>query len=99
MFTVVANTILAILFLIATMLVYKTQAPWTNAGIRSMIWTVYGLAVLLTVVVPLALERIFNMSPIILCVLVFPYLFWVSGHGKASGETGPAAQNHQNMKK
>ena len=93
----VGNTVVATLFLITTMLVYKAQSPWVNAGIRALIFLVYGLAVLLTVIVPLALEGILNMSPIILCALVFPYLFWVDGHARFSVPAEPGMHNERKM--
>jgi len=80
----VGNTMMAILFAVTTGVVYRAQAPWNDAGIRSLIWTVFGLAVILSVVVPLSLSGTLNMSPIIVFALVFPYLFWVDGHARRS---------------
>jgi len=87
-FMLVGNTIVAILFAVATGLVYRAQAPWNNARIRSLIWTIFGLAVILSVVVPFSLAGMLNMSPVVLCALVFPYLFWVDGHARRSGGAG-----------
>lgn len=89
MFMLAGNTMVPILFLITTMVVYKAQSPWANAGIRALVFVVYSLAVLLAVVVPLALQGLLNMSPIILCVLVFPYLFWLDGHARLSETAEP----------
>jgi hypothetical protein len=80
---------LALLFLITVFVVYKTQTPWANPTVRNMLWTVFGLAFLLTVVAPLTLMKRLNLAPLLLHVVVFPYFFWVYGHARRSE---PAAQ-------
>lgn len=84
------STAHAVLLLLATVFVYKSQAPWTDAPVRALLWTVFGLAVVLSIVIPFVLAGILNMAPIIAYALAFPYLFWVDGHARRSRTPGAA---------
>jgi len=70
---------------------YRTQHPNLRQHYRAIAYLcgfgcfvtlIVLLAVILSVVVPLSLSCILNMSPVIVFALVFPYLFWVDGHAR-----------------
>ena len=72
------------LLLLTTVFVYRSQTPWADAPVRALLWTVFGLAVILSIVIPLVLAGVLNIAPLILYALAFPYLFWVDGHARRS---------------
>lgn len=78
----------AVLLLVTIVLIYKSTAPWTDSTAKILIWTVFSLALVFNVVLPLALAGLLNIPAIILYALVFPYLFWLNaqaGKCTASG--------------
>ena len=80
----------ALLLLVTIVFVYKSKTPWTDGTAKALIWTVFGLALVFNVVIPLALAGRLNIPAIIVYALVFPYLFWLKSQaGKCTASGGP----------
>ena len=67
-----------VLLLVTIVFVYKSKTPWSDSIAKTLIWIVFGLALLFNVVVPLVLTGRLNIPAIIIYALVFPYLFWLN---------------------
>jgi hypothetical protein len=67
-----------ILLLVTIVFVYKSKTPWTDAVVKTLLWIVFGIALLFNVVIPLALAGKLNVPALIIYALVFSYLFWLS---------------------
>jgi len=77
----------AVLLLTAIIFVYKSRTPWTDGAAKALIWTVFGLALLFNVVLPLIVAGRLNIVFLVLYALVFPYLFWLHVQaGKCTAE-------------
>ena len=68
----------AVLLLVTIVFVYKSKAPWTDGIAKALIWTVFGLALVFNVMLPLILAGRLNVPAIVVYALVFPYLFWLN---------------------
>lgn len=68
----------AVLLLIAIVFVYKSKSPWADGTVKTLIWTVFGLALLFNVVIPFAFGGTLIVPAIIVYAFVFPYLFWLN---------------------
>jgi len=78
----------AILLLVTIIFVYKSKAPWSDNVAKTLIWTVFGLALLFNVAGPLLAGRL-NIPAIIVYALVFPYLFWLNGQANKCTPSKP----------
>ena len=89
----------ASLLLATIILVYRSQTPWTEAATKALIWTVFGFALFFNVVLPMVLLGKLNVAFLILCSLIFPYLFWLHTQSKrcmVAGRNGPSSlQRHE----
>ena len=79
-----------VLLLVTIVFVYKSKTPWSDSVAKTLIWTVFSLALLFTVVVPLILTGILNIPAIIVYALVFPYLFWLDSKANKCMAGGPS---------
>jgi hypothetical protein len=80
----------AILLLVTIVFVYKSKTPWADSTAKALIWTVFGLALVFNVVLPLALAGTLNIPALIVYALVFPYLFWLNSQaGKCTAFEAP----------
>ncbi len=77
-FGVILSAGQAILLLVTVLFVYKSKAPWADSVVKVLIWTVFGLALLFNVVIPLVFFGWLNIPACIVYALVFPYLFWLN---------------------
>jgi hypothetical protein len=68
----------AVLLLLTIMFVYKSKAPWKDAPARTLIWVVFGLALLFNVLVPLLFAGLLFIPAIIVYAIIFPYLVWLN---------------------
>lgn len=78
----------AILLLVTIVFVYKSKVPWADSTAKILIWTVFSLALVFNVLLPLVFTRSVNIPAIVVYALVFPYLFWLNsqaGKCMASG--------------
>jgi len=92
-FGVVFSSGHAVLLLVTIIIVYKSKAPWKDTAARTLLWIVFGLALLFNLVLPLVsagLALLFNvvLPPLFMEMLVVPamivypivfaYLFWLN---------------------
>jgi hypothetical protein len=68
----------AVLLLVTIIFVYKSKNPWADSTAKTLIWIVFGTALLFNVVIPLLLAGRLNIPAIIVYTVVFPYLFWLN---------------------
>lgn len=68
----------AVLLLLTIIFVYKSKAPWKDAPARTLIWVVFGLALLFNVLVPLLFAGLLFIPAIIVYAIIFPYLLWLN---------------------
>jgi len=68
----------AVLLLVTIVFVYKSKAPWADNKAKTLIWVVFGVALLVNVAVPLILIGQLNIPALIIYAVVFPYLFWLN---------------------
>jgi hypothetical protein len=81
----------AVLLLVTIVFVYKSKAPWADSTAKTLIWVVFGLALLFNVATPLMLAGRLNIAAIIVYAVVFPYLFWLNVQaGKCTASEAPA---------
>jgi hypothetical protein len=78
----------AILLLITIVFVYKSKAPWADGTVKTLIWTVFGLALLFNVVIPFAFGGGLIIPVIIVYAFVFPYLFWLNAQANKCTASG-----------
>lgn len=80
----------AVLLLVTIVFVYKSKTPWTDGVAKALIWTVFGLALVFNVVLPLVVSGWLNIPVIAVYALVFPYLFWLNSQaGKCTASVTP----------
>lgn len=79
-----------VLLLVTIVFVYKSKTPWSDSTAKTLIWTVFGLALLLNVVVPLLHIGRLNIGAIIVYAVVFPYLFWLNSQASKCTANGPS---------
>jgi hypothetical protein len=80
----------AVLLLVTIVFVYKSKTPWADRTAKTLIWVVFGLALLFNVATPLMLAGRLNIPAIIVYVVVFPYLFWLNVQaGKCTASEPP----------
>lgn len=81
----------AVLLLVTIVFVYKSKNPWADSTAKTLIWVVFGLALLFNVATPLMLAGRLNIPAIIVYAVVFPYLFWLNVQaGKCTSSESPA---------
>jgi hypothetical protein len=68
----------AVLLLVTIVFVYKSRTPWADSTAKTLIWVVFGLALVFNVAAPLLLAGRLNIPFIIVYAVVFPYLFWLN---------------------
>ena len=80
----------AVLLLVTIVFVYKSKTPWADSTAKTLIWVVFGLALLLNVVTPFMLAGRLNIPAIIVYAAVFPYLLWLNVQaGKCTASEPP----------
>jgi len=80
----------AVLLIVTTVFVYKSEAPWADNRVKNLIWVVFGVAFLSNVVVPLILLGRLNIVAIMIYVVVFSFLFWLNAQaGKCIASEPP----------
>lgn len=80
----------AVLLLATIVVVYKSEAPWTDKLAKALIWTVFGLALVLNVVLPLAFAGRLNVPATAVYAIIFSYLFWLDAQaGKCTAPGAP----------
>jgi hypothetical protein len=77
------------LLLVTIVAIYRSKAPWASATVRSLIWTVFVIAFLGNVGVPLLKGRLV-IPAVILYALLFPYLFWLHWRSNQANAAEPA---------
>ena len=77
-----------VLLLVTIVFVYKSKTPWSDRIAKNLIWTVFGLALLFNVIVPLLAGKL-NIPAIVVYALVFPYLFWLNSQTSNCMVSGP----------
>jgi hypothetical protein len=75
---IVLSSTHAVLLLVTIVLVYKSKAPWMDTTAKTLIWVVFGLALLFNVVVPLLIIGTLNIPALVIYAIVFPFLFWLN---------------------
>jgi hypothetical protein len=80
----------AVLLLVTIVFVYKSKAPWIDRAAKTLIWTVFGLALLFNVVVPLLLTGMQNIPFLIVYGVIFSYLFWLNSQANQCAVDKPA---------
>ncbi len=94
----------AVLLLVTIISVYRSKAPWKDTRARTLLWTVFGLALLFNLLIPLlaaGLARVFDVAlpqlfvemliipASIVYLAVFAYLVWLNS--QANKCTAPEA--------
>ena len=80
----------AVLLVVTIVLVYKSKAPWADNRVKTLIWVVFGVALLCNVVLPLILLGRLNIPAIIIYAVVFPFLLWLNAQaGKCAVSEPP----------
>jgi hypothetical protein len=80
-----------VLLIVTMVFLYKSKSPWTDSTAKTLIWVVFGVALLFNVVTPLMLDGRLNIPVIIVYAVVFPYLFWLNMQaGKCTVSEPPA---------
>jgi hypothetical protein len=77
-FGLIASATHTVLLLVTIILVYKSKAPWKDTPAKTLIWVVFGLAVLFNVLIPLLFAGMLLIPLIIVYAIIFPYLFWLN---------------------
>lgn len=78
----------AAILLVTIVFVYKSKTPWADPSAKTLIWIVFGLALLFNVVLPLVLTGTTNIPAIVIYAVVFPYLFWLNSQaGKCTASS------------
>lgn len=72
----------ATFLLITIIVVYKSKEVWTDTIAKSLLWTVFSLALLLNVIAPYLLSGAINGPHIVIYSVVFSYLFWLKSQTK-----------------
>jgi uncharacterized membrane-anchored protein len=67
-----------VLLLVTIVFVYRSKAPWIDRRAKNLIWTVFGLALLFNVFVPLVRAGSINIPFLVVYGIVFPYLLWLN---------------------
>jgi hypothetical protein len=75
---VLLSALHAVLLLVAIVFVYKSKAPWADSTAKTLVWVVFGVALLFNLVIPLLRAGRLNIPAVIVYALVFPYLFWLN---------------------
>ena len=82
----------AVLLLVTIVFVYKSRTPWADITAKTLIWIVFGLALLFNVATPLMLAGRLNIPAIIVYAVVFPYLLWLNVQaGKCTASVPPTS--------
>ena len=80
----------AILLLVTIVFVYKSKTPWADSTAKTLIWVVFGLALLSNVASRLMLAGRLNIPAIIAFAVVFSYLLWLNVQaGKCTASEPP----------
>ncbi len=87
---VMLSTTHGILLLITIVAIYKSRTPWSDSLIKTLIWIVFGLALLFNVMVPLVFAGRLNIPPIVVYAVVFSYLFWLNAQATKCTVCEPA---------
>jgi hypothetical protein len=82
----------AVLLFVTIVFVYKSKTPWSDSVAKTLIWVVFGLALLFNVVTPLIFRGRLSIPAIVVYALVFPYLFWLNVQ---AGRCTAAAHNDE----
>lgn len=77
-----------VLLLVTIVFVYKSKTPWSDNVAKTLIWSVFGLALLFNFVIPLVLAGALNIPFIIVFAVVFPYVFWLSSQARKCTVSG-----------
>jgi len=78
-----------ILLLVTIVRVYKSKAPWADGVAKALIWTVFSIALLFNIVLPLVLAGTLNIPFIIVYALISPYFFWLISQTRKCTASGP----------
>jgi hypothetical protein len=65
-----------LLLIVTAVAIFRSKAPWANAGVRFLIWAVFLVACSFNVGLPLLRGRIF-VAGVIVYAILFSYLFWL----------------------
>jgi len=68
----------AALLLVTIIFVYKSKTPWTDFTAKTLLWVVFGVALLFNVVIPLIVAGALNIPAMIIYALIISYLFWLN---------------------
>ena len=68
----------AVLLAATIVFVYKSNAPWSDAAAKTLIWIVFGVALFFNVVIPMVFVAKLNIPALMIYALVSPYLFWLN---------------------
>lgn len=66
------------LLLVTIVFIIKSKTPWTDRVAKALIWTVFGLAIIFNLVLPLLLDGALNIPAIVVYGLVILYLVWLN---------------------
>lgn len=78
-----------LLLLVTIVLVYRSREPWNDTPAQTLIWIVFGLAILFNVVGPLLSRRLPNPGLLVVYGIIIPYLLWLHNKAKQAAVTGP----------
>jgi hypothetical protein len=78
-----------ILLLVTIIFIYKSRSPWTDVPAKTLIWVVFGFALLSNVGTAATFGRKLSIGVLAIYAVVFSYLFWLNA--QASKCTVPKA--------
>ena len=79
-----------VLLLVTIVSVYKSQTPWSDSVVKTLIWIVFSLALLSNAVLPFVLAGRLNIPAIIVYTIIFSYLFWLNSQASKCTAFEPA---------